>query len=114
MIRHGHVDHLSFKTDCADALSKRLVIGRDDAARPGEFVAPDAKLLIQDRDLSRMDAHRARTAERARARAMAGVLMMAFRSIGNIAEEKPAARRVLLAESKEMLSCYLSAAAMKR
>jgi hypothetical protein len=45
---------------------------------------------------------------------MAGVLMIAFRSIGNIAEEKPAARCVLFAETKEMLSCHLSGAAMKR
>lgn len=50
----------------------------------------------------------------ARSRAMAGVLMMVFRSIGSIAQEKPAARRVLSAETREMLSCYLSAAAMGR
>ncbi len=47
----------------------------------------------------------------ARSRAMAAVLMMIFRSIGGIGDQRPAAQRVLLAETKEMVRLYLSAAA---
>lgn len=48
----------------------------------------------------------------ARSRAMAAVLMMIFRSIGGISEQTPSAQRVLLAETKEMIRLYLSAAAV--
>ena len=47
----------------------------------------------------------------ARSRAMAAVLMMIFRSIGGIGDQKPSAQRVLLAETKEMIRLYLSDAA---
>jgi AcrR family transcriptional regulator len=43
----------------------------------------------------------------ARSRAMAAVLMNVFKGVGVISQEMPAAQRVLLAETKEMVRLYL-------
>src|SRR5438270_514289 len=62
-----HVDHLAVDRDSADAFGERLVVGSDDTACMVDLGGARPELLVEDRDLGRVNDTGAQKADAARA-----------------------------------------------
>jgi AcrR family transcriptional regulator len=89
---------------------RRFAVGLAEAGGTSDEQRDQLRVAMLDR-VSKMLRELTPSLSKTRSRTMAAVLMLIFRSIGSIGEQKPSAQGAILAEAKEMIRLYLSDAA---